>query len=83
MRIPIVLLGVSVALGGCTTFAPPDPPVCDGRHRRPANLYGSVLVPAAPAPEPEEANTVPDVELPPDVPTPVRPAPASAPGGCA
>ena len=43
MRIPILILGATVALAGCSTFGPPDVPVCDGRHRRPANLYGSEI----------------------------------------
>lgn len=31
------------ALAGCATPGDPKPPVCDGRHRRPANPYGSIL----------------------------------------
>nr|WP_316629440.1 hypothetical protein [uncultured Brevundimonas sp.] len=85
MRIPILILCADIALGGCSTFASPEAPVCDGRHRRPANLYGSVLVPARPAVAPEEANTLPNADAPVDVQAPVMPARAPAPpqGGCA
>lgn len=84
MRIPILIIGATVALAGCSTFAPPDVPVCDGRHRRPANLYGSVLVPASPAastPASPEADAVPNAEATADDHTPVLPTPA--PAGCA
>ena len=85
MRIPILILCADIALGGCSTFASPEAPVCDGRHRRPANLYGSVLVPARPAVAPEEATTLPNADAPVDVQAPVMPARAPAPpqGGCA
>lgn len=84
MRIPIFILSATVALGACSTFASPDAPVCDGHHRRPANLYGSVLVPASPAaptPAPPEADAVPNAEATADDHTPVLPTLASA--GCA
>lgn len=35
-----------LALGACSTAGNQKPPVCDGKHRRPANPYGSVLDPA-------------------------------------
>ena len=38
---------VALALAGCATHSEPKPAVCDGKHRRPANPYGSVL-PTAP-----------------------------------
>lgn len=47
MRRVVVLIAV-LALGGCTTLGKEKAPTCDGKHRRPANLYGSVLDPAAP-----------------------------------
>lgn len=31
-------------LSACTSLRSEEPPVCDGRHRRPANPYGSILV---------------------------------------
>ncbi|MBB5747072.1 hypothetical protein [Brevundimonas variabilis] len=46
-RVVSIALAVQ-ALFACATFRPADPPVCDGRHRRPANPYGSILSPAAP-----------------------------------
>ncbi len=61
MRSMILVLAAVTALGGCSTFRTTEPPVCDGRHRRPANLYGSVLEPAS-APvvaEPGASESVP------------------------
>ncbi len=52
----IALAAAVLALTGCATHSEPKPAVCDGKHRRPANLYGSVLpsmpgdAHAAPAP---------------------------------
>jgi type IV secretion system protein VirB7 len=82
MRIPILIFGATVALGACSTFASPDAPICDGRHRRPVNLYGSVLHPAPTPVAPEEAGVIPNADARADVQAPVMPAPASAPGGC-
>ena len=51
-RVVSITLAVQ-AVSACATFRTADPPVCDGRHRRPANPYGSILSPAAPyAPAP-------------------------------
>lgn len=47
MRSAVCLI-VVLALGGCASLGKTKAPVCDGKHRRPANLYGSVLDPAAP-----------------------------------
>lgn len=82
MRIPILILGATVALGGCSTFKAEEAPVCDGRHRRPANLYGSVLDPAPTAVAPEPQDQTPHADAPTDVQTPVMPAPAPPIGGC-
>ena len=41
-RLTIVALG-ALALSGCTGTHIKPPAVCDGKHRRPANLYGSIL----------------------------------------
>ena len=43
----LAVLGVALALVGCATHSEPKPAVCDGKHRRPANPYGTVL-PTAP-----------------------------------
>lgn len=48
IRLSILILSAAIALGGCTTLGSEKAPVCDGKHRRPANLYGSVLSPASP-----------------------------------
>ena len=40
------------ALSACATFGTVDPPACDGRHRRPANPYGSILSPVKDTPAP-------------------------------
>ena len=48
MRLPtILILGALLALGGCATTTADKLAVCDGKHRRPANLYGSVFDPAS------------------------------------
>ena len=84
MRSPIFILGATVALGACSTFASSNAPVCDGRYRRPANLYGSVLVPTPVPDAPYEAQATSYSNTPTDIQTPISPAPASAPqGGCA
>lgn len=47
MKTLFALLVVSTLLAGCATHSEPKPAVCDGKHRRPANPYGTVL-PSAP-----------------------------------
>lgn len=49
-RLAIGLIG-ALALGGCAGAHVKKPSVCDGKHRRPANLYGTVL-PTLPLPLP-------------------------------
>lgn len=46
-------------LVGCATKSEPKLAVCDGKQRRPVNLFGSVLTPdnAVPAPEAGTANS--------------------------
>lgn len=59
-RVVSIALAVQ-ALSACATFRTADPPVCDGRHRRPANPYGSILSPAAPyvpAPAADASSTI-------------------------
>lgn len=50
----LVLASVAlIVLTGCATAEAEKPAICDGKHRRPANIYGSVLpdipLPGAPA----------------------------------
>jgi type IV secretion system protein VirB7 len=73
MRSMILVLGGVIALGGCSTFRQAEPPVCDGRHRRPANPHGSVLepIPTPVAPEPAPESETPALASP------------EADGGCA
>jgi len=59
-RVVSIALAVQ-AVSACATFRTADPPVCDGRHRRPANPYGSILSPAAPhtpAPAADAASSI-------------------------
>ena len=56
-RTLIVMLALA-ALGGCATHSEPKPAVCDGKQRRPANPYGSVL-PSAPGKDGAPAATPP------------------------
>ena len=59
--------GLCLALGACTTAPAQTLPACDGKHRRPANPNGSVLLapihPAASAPAPAAANPAPDASF--------------------
>lgn len=57
MRRGMLILIAVLALGGCSTLGKEKAPTCDGKHRRPANLYGSVLDPTAP---PASAPAKPD-----------------------
>ena len=53
----ILVTALAIALSGCASAGGSAPPVCDGKHRRPVNLYGSVLDPAkspTSAPSPAE-----------------------------
>lgn len=47
MRAAVCLIA-TLALSGCASLGKTKAPVCNGEHRRPANLYGSVLDPSAP-----------------------------------
>ena len=49
-RLTFVALG-AFALSGCTATHIEPAAVCDGKHRRPANFYGSIL-PTLPVPLP-------------------------------
>lgn len=53
MRTRLLLAALLPILAGCASLTANRLPVCDGQARRPANPYGSVLLPPAPAaPEP-------------------------------
>lgn len=43
-----LLLILSCLLAGCATGRVDPAPTCDGRDRRPANPYGSILLPPSP-----------------------------------
>ncbi len=79
-RLTIVSLG-ALALSGCTGTHIKPPAVCDGKHRRPANLYGSIL-PSLPVPVPASQQGVGQSMVAPPMGAPARlrpPAPAPAP----
>lgn len=47
MRIPILIISASLALAACSSTGGGKLAVCDGKHLRPGNPYGTVLAPAA------------------------------------
>jgi hypothetical protein len=49
---PLAILTLGLIIAGCASQPDPKPATCDGKHRRPANPYGSVL----PIPPPSEAD---------------------------
>jgi hypothetical protein len=53
MHISFLVMAATLAMAGCASTGGGKLAVCDGKHLRPANLYGSVLAPttngAAPA----------------------------------
>ena len=83
-RLTIVAIGTLV-LAGCTGTHIKPVSVCDGKHRRPANLYGSIL-PSLPVPLPAsqqgagQSMVVPPSREPAPVPLPA-PAPTPDAGG--
>ncbi len=77
-RLTIVAIG-AVALGGCTGTRIKPVSVCDGKHRRPANLYGSIL-PSLPVPLPaSQQGAGQSMEAPPSREPAPMPLPAPAP----
>jgi hypothetical protein len=46
MRMPVLTLAATLALAGCASTGGGKLAVCDGKHLRPANPYGTVLAPA-------------------------------------
>ena len=47
MRSPILMISASLALAACSSTGGGKLAVCDGKHLRPGNPYGTVLAPAA------------------------------------
>ena len=43
MRIPVLTLVAAIALSACSSTGGGKLAVCDGKHLRPANPYGTVL----------------------------------------
>jgi len=76
-RLTVMALGV-LALSGCTGTHIKAPAVCDGKHRRPANLYGSIL-PTLPVPLPASQGGGQSSAMPGLGPAPLPPPPAPAP----
>jgi hypothetical protein len=74
-RLIFVALSTAV-LSGCTGTHIKPPPVCDGKHRRPANLYGSIL-PSLPVPVPPSQSSGQSLVAPP--PATTRAAQTTAP----
>jgi hypothetical protein len=55
MKTPLAMLTIAALLTGCATHSEPKPAVCDGKHRRPANPYGTVL-PTTPDAKPSDGS---------------------------
>lgn len=47
MRIPVLILAASLTLAACSSTGAKKLAVCDGKHLRPGNPYGTALAPAA------------------------------------
>lgn len=78
IRLTIAALG-ALALTGCAGARIAKPAVCDGKNRRPANLYGSVL-PSLPVPLPASQSGGQSMVVPGPVPGPsALPAPPATP----
>lgn len=77
-----ILLGIATLglLCGCANHSAKPPPICDGRHLRPANPYGSVLRPSLAGPP--AAQDTPDTTPAPAAPTPPAGDPHARSGGC-
>ena len=74
-RLTLVALG-AFALSGCTGTHIKPAAVCDGKHRRPANLYGSIL-PTLPVPLPASQSGGQSIVAPPSA---AEPSGAPGPG---
>lgn len=81
-RLTIAAIGL-LALSGCTGAHIKKPAVCDGKHRRPANPYGSVLptlpVPVPASQDPSQSMIAPGPGVGPGALPAPPPAPPSAP----
>jgi type IV secretion system protein VirB7 len=63
--LPILIL-LALSVSGCATSSADKLPVCDGKHRRPANPQGTVLgASASPAGAAAPAALAPQVSSPP------------------
>ena len=81
MKRLIIVAAGALALGGCAGAHVKAPVVCDGKHRRPANLYGSIL-PTLPVPLPASRSGGQSMVVPGPGPGPLpapRPAPSPMP----
>lgn len=61
MRPLVILLTFGLALAGCAATGRDKLAVCDGKHRRPANVHGSVLTPTPEAPPPAAQAPKPNI----------------------
>lgn len=77
MRSPLLLAALLPLVGGCASLTADRLPVCDGQARRPANPYGSVLLPPAPPAPQSLIDPGADPAEPPESPT------GGETGGCA
>lgn len=69
----LAVLAIAVLTGaaGCASTTAEKPAVCDGKHRRPANPYGSVL-PTIPLPDAPTPTVAPGgAQKPPALPGPL------------
>lgn len=53
----LILAAAAASLTGCASLGGDAAPVCDGRHRRPANPHGSTLIAAPEPPQPPQPQT--------------------------
>jgi|GEM_PF-696112 len=72
-----------VLLGACSTPGAAKPAACDGRHRRPANPYGSVLDPTSAQPLKPAAATPNDASHADASPADAAPNPCAGPSAVA
>ncbi len=81
MRMLTIMAVGALALSGCTGTRIKPPAVCDGKHRRPANLYGTIL-PTLPVPLPASQGAGRSMVAPPSdgsAPAPLAPVPVPTP----
>lgn len=83
MKRMILISFGALALSACTGHRIKPAAICDGKHRRPANLYGTIL-PSLPIPLPAsqgggQSTVTPPRREPVPAPTPTPAAPATSP----